>query len=571
MSLLGFAQMTPVQATAIPLMLAGKDVVAEAVTGSGKTLAFLLPILQRLVAKKWPPKKVGAIIISPTRELAAQTKKVLDQFLADAVEPLPLTAHLLIGGSNAKEAKENLMKTILIATPGRLEQLLSSSLLDCKALEMLVLDEADRLLEMGFEPSLNAIFQKLPKQRRTALFSATMAEASLDVLIRAGLRDPVKLVVKVSAKSQFGKEQSIPTSLSIRAVTVEAAHKWALLDTLLSEHDDQKCIVYFATCYCVDYFHKLATTVLGKKYHGLHGKMEMKKRTSIYKQFSESVAGVLFCTDVAARGLDIPDIDFVIHFDPPQDPQQFVHRSGRTARNGRTGSALLFLQPNEEAYLDFLRLRSIPITSVDPPLFSAEKDAKEICKRILSDRDLHDRGVRAFVSYLQMYRKHQASYIFRTEQLDLQSLIFGFYLLRPPKCPELANCKDVIGCASRYLGIDSIEELENQLTYKDPLKQSAYMAKKEAQVEAGKAKKQVQKKTAAWSDRTQSKQKRDERREKKEAKRKHVTVREQVDEEAEWAELQKEMRKIKKRKKGGDVSDSSDEDVYNEDDKALGI
>ncbi|CAB4432144.1 unnamed protein product [Rhizophagus irregularis] len=445
---LGFSEMTPVQASAIPLFMKNKDVVIEAVTGSAKN-------------------EIGAIVITPTRELAQQISSVFSIFLKDP--SLPKHA-LIIGGTTTlhddiAEFKE-LGPDILIGTPGRLRDLLigkgsEKSVVNTKELEILVLDEADRLLDMGFSQTLDNIITHLPKQRRTGLFSATMTD-SISEIVRVGLRNPVKVVVKV--EDIISKdEQRTPLTLDIGCIVCEPHQKLAQLIRIINrEKTTKKCIVYYATCACVDYFYKILTKLSqlkGISIHSLHGKMDTKRRTATYQSFINlptTSKALLLCTDVAARGLDMPDVDFIIQMDPPQDPKVFSHRCGRTARAGKKGKAILLLvKGREEVYVDFLKIRKIPVrllsyilsdnsnTIVTQDTIDEENDnlLKQVQDIVLADRDLHDKGTKAFVSYVRFYTKHDASYIFRLKDLDLGKVAKGYGLLRLPKMPELKDYK----------------------------------------------------------------------------------------------------------------------------------
>uniref|UniRef100_A0AAR2LDR3 ATP-dependent RNA helicase n=1 Tax=Pygocentrus nattereri TaxID=42514 RepID=A0AAR2LDR3_PYGNA len=406
---LGFTYMTPVQSACIPLFMNNKDVAAEAVTGSGKTLAFVIPVLEILLKREEKLKKmqVGALIITPTRELAIQISEVMGQFLEEFPQFRQI---LLIGGSNPIEDVEK-FKThganIMIGTPGRLEDMFRRKadgldLASCvKALDVLVLDEADRLLDMGFEASLNTILGYLPKQRRTGLFSATQTQ-ELEKLVRAGLRNPVRITVKekgVAASSV----QKTPARLS-NYYTVK--DKFNTLVAFLRQHKHEKQLVFFSTCACVEYFGK-ALEVLVKNVTVLciHGKMK-DKRNKIFSEFRELRSS-------------------------------FVHRCGRTARIGNRGSALVFLLPMEESYVNFLSINQKCPLQLYPPV----KDVVDILPKLkalaLGDRAVFERGMRAFVSYVQAYAKHECSLIFRIKDLDFASLARGFALLRMPKMPEL--------------------------------------------------------------------------------------------------------------------------------------
>jgi ATP-dependent RNA helicase DDX55/SPB4 len=438
---LGFVKATPVQAATIPLFAQNKDVVVEAVTGSGKTLAFLLPILEILKKRKqvWRASEIGALVISPTRELARQIGEALDPFLAS----FGLCKAIFTGGSGDVALDASRFQAeggnIVIGTPGRLEDLLAKypDLLVMKGLEVLVLDEADRLLDMGFERQLNSVIARLPKQRRTGLFSATMTNA-VNELIRTGLRNPVKVTVKVESTTSSGGEQKIPESLTIHYQVAGHEDRLAFLLNYLDVTHRTKTIVYFGTCACVDYYAKAVTRLPSRQGNkaaiiALHGKMEPRRRANVFKEFVGSPSAVLFCTDLAARGLDFPDIELVVQFDAPQDPASFVHRCGRTARSGREGTALLMLTPQEEAYIDFLRCRMIPITALEQQqqskAFNTTTLHAELIKINSEDREMYEKSLRAFVSYMRFYQEHHAKFIFEFKSLDIGALARSYGLL----------------------------------------------------------------------------------------------------------------------------------------------
>ncbi|NXU27593.1 DDX55 helicase, partial [Thalassarche chlororhynchos] len=359
---LGFARMTPVQSATIPLFMNNKDVAAEAVTGSGKTLAFVIPILEILLRREEKLKKmqVGAIIITPTRELAIQIDEVLSHF----TKHFPRFSQiLLIGGRNPMEDVEKFKEhggNIIVATPGRLEDLFRRKadgldLASCvKSLDVLVLDEADRLLDMGFEASLNAILDFLPKQRRTGLFSATQTQ-EVENLVRAGLRNPVRISVKEKGVAA-SNTQKTPTRLENYYMICKADEKFNQLVHFLRHHKQEKHLVFFSTCACVEYYGKALESLIKQvKIMSIHGKMK-HKRNKIFTEFRKFPGGILVCTDVMARGIDIPEVHWVLQYDPPSSASAFVHRCGRTARIGNVGSALVFLLPMEESYINFLSI-----------------------------------------------------------------------------------------------------------------------------------------------------------------------------------------------------------------------
>ncbi|MCJ1398481.1 ATP-dependent rRNA helicase spb4 [Xylographa trunciseda] len=487
-SSMGFKRMTPVQASTIPLFMGHKDVVVEAVTGSGKTLAFLIPVVERLLRLEEPIKKhhVGAIIVAPTRELATQINGVLLSLLAfhspsaallrppdanDGVtvvvseekdspklssSTVKVVPQLLLGGTTtpAQDLSHFLKHSpnLLISTPGRLLELLSSPHVHCpqSSFEVLVLDEADRLLDLGFKEDLQKILSKLPKQRRTGLFSASVSEA-VDQIVRVGLRNPVKISVKVRGAAG-GDDQRTPASLQMSYLVAPASHKFPLLCKLLSsiEPVPSKCIVYLSTCAAVDYFQYILPSILpnrdGQSFTlvPLHGKHPPKVRQKNFTKFADAVVpSILLTTDVAARGLDIPQVDLVVQIDPPSDPKVFLHRCGRAGRAGRKGLSVIFLQPGrEEDYIPFLDVRKTPISPLKLPglhVTSTEVDSvvEKLQKVVLTDRAFHDKAQRGFVSWVKSYSKHQASSIFRTLDTDWEDSGKAWGLLKLPKMPEL--------------------------------------------------------------------------------------------------------------------------------------
>ena len=354
---LGFEFMTDVQASTIPHFMQNKDVAVEAVTGSGKTLAFVIPVVEMLSKRvqQWTKHEVGALVLSPTRELASQIASVFTPFL-----PGSLNSAILIGGSDIQADVALINEQgaqVVIATPGRLVDLLSRS--DCRlasavrSIEVLILDEADRLLELGFEQSINIVLSYLPKQRRTGLFSATLTQG-VQSLIRAGMRNPITITLRDSCSTDdlTPTPRTLNNYYLVSSAQTKVAHLFSLLKTLR----DKKIIVFFATCAAVSYFAQLTKRLLpSANVLALHGRMH-SKRQKCFDRFSSSTSAVLMCTDVMARGVDFPCVDWVIQFDPPSSTKAFVHRCGRTARSGNQGQALVMLLESEVTYVDFLKL-----------------------------------------------------------------------------------------------------------------------------------------------------------------------------------------------------------------------
>lgn len=439
----GFDFCTPVQANTIPLLCSYKDVAVDAATGSGKTLAFVVPLVE-IIRRAAPPKphQVLGVIISPTRELSSQIFKVAEPFIATLSNVRPV---LLVGGVEVKADMRQIEEegaNLLIGTPGRLNDIMDQmdDTLDFRNLEILILDEADRLLDMGFQKQISSIISRLPKLRRTGLFSATQTEAVVE-LSRAGLRNPVRVEVQVQDKRQKDITSKTPSGLHIEYIQCEADEKPLQLIDLLLKNKTQKMIIYFMTCACVDYWGAVLpclSLLKGFSLIPLHGQMKQKAREKALASFTSLSSGILLCTDVAARGLDIPGVDCVVQYDPPQDPDMFIHRVGRTARMGRQGSAIVFLMPKEEAYIEFLRIRRVPLVERE-----CSDEVPNIIPQIRTaakkDRAIMEKGLKAFVSYVRAYKEHRCSFIFRWKELEIGKLGMGHGLLQLPSMPEVKH------------------------------------------------------------------------------------------------------------------------------------
>uniref|UniRef100_A0A0B7K5V9 ATP-dependent RNA helicase n=1 Tax=Bionectria ochroleuca TaxID=29856 RepID=A0A0B7K5V9_BIOOC len=495
-STMGFKQMTPVQAATIPHFMGNKDVVVEAVTGSGKTLSFLVPAVQRILRLEEPTTRhhVAAIIVSPTRELAAQIHSVLLSLLEyhpPSAELLPylkeeedkrpttsvpaIVPQLLVGGTTtvAQDLSFFLRHSpnILISSPGRLVELLSSPYVHCpqSSFQMLVLDEADRLLDLGFKQDLQKIISHLPKQRRTGLFSASVSEA-VGEIIRVGLRNPVKIEVRVKMKDGgVLEDRKTPASLQMAYLVKPASQKLPALAQILEGLPirPQRTIVFLSTCAAVDYFQHVLPELLPEGFAliPLHGKHQPKVREKNFNRFLTAVSPtVLLTTDLAAH------------------PKVFIHRSGRAGRAGRKGLAVVMLHPGpEEDYVRFLEIRKTPIALLEKPEVSTtQEDADQAAEKIRSllraDRALHDKAQRAFVSW-------------------------GWGLLRMPKMPELKSWQ-----GDKFLGVevdwDNFAYLEKsrEKARQEALEAERSGAAKLARDEEASKRKRKMKANEAWSN-----------------------------------------------------------------------
>ena len=332
---------TPIQLEAIPLALAGHDLLGGAQTGTGKTAAFSLPLLQRLSKETPPngPRKPRALILTPTRELAVQ--------VADSIKTygrhLRLNVTSIYGGAGMGPQVDHLRRgtDILVATPGRLIDHLERGSAKLDAIEILVLDEADRMLDMGFLPAIKRILNRVPKERQTLLFSATFEDAIKSLALEF-MRDPKQ--VQVTAKN------TIADTIVHRAHPVDGSRKRDLLiDILTRRHTDQVLVFGKTKHGCNRLAEQLETA--GLKAVAIHGNKSQAQRQKALNLFKAGKARVLVATDVAARGLDIPDLPLVINHDLPMVAEDYVHRIGRTGRNGANGEALSLVSPDEAQLL----------------------------------------------------------------------------------------------------------------------------------------------------------------------------------------------------------------------------
>jgi ATP-dependent RNA helicase RhlE len=343
---------TPIQTQAIPEALKGRDVMGLAQTGTGKTLAFGLPIADTLLGKniKCEPKTTRALILAPTRELAKQITDNLQLILKNA----HLRVGLVVGGASINAQTQRLLRGahILVATPGRLVDLLDRQALTLAKTEYLVLDEADQMLDLGFIHALRKIAKLLPEQRQTLLFSATMPKL-MNEIAGSFLTDPVRIEVTPPGRTADRIDQSV--------VFVDTAGKPDALVNLLDTHRDELALVFARTKHGSD---KLARKLENQGFAvaALHGNKSQGQRTRALNDFKEGRLRVLVATDVAARGIDIPDVRHVYNYDLPNVADTYVHRIGRTARAGKDGRAVSLCSPDEMGeLLDIEKLIGNPI------------------------------------------------------------------------------------------------------------------------------------------------------------------------------------------------------------------
>ncbi|XP_074072736.1 putative ATP-dependent RNA helicase DDX10 [Macrotis lagotis] len=413
-----YRMVTEIQRQTIGLALQGKDVLGAAKTGSGKTLAFLVPVLEALYRLQWTSADgLGVLIISPTRELAYQTFEVLRKVGKNH----DFSAGLIIGGKDLKHESERINQiNILICTPGRLLQHMDeTTYFHATNLQILVLDEADRILDMGFADTMNAIIENLPPKRQTLLFSATQTKSVKD-LARLSLKDPEYVWVHEKAK------YSTPATLDQNYIICELHQKISMLYSFLRSHLKKKSIVFFASCKEVQYLFRVFCRLRpGVSILALHGKQQQMRRMEVYNEFVRKKSAVLFATDIAARGLDFPAVNWVLQFDCPEDANTYIHRAGRTARYKEGGESLLILLPSEEKGMVYqLSQKKVPVKEIkiNPEKFIDIQ--KKLEAFLAQDQDLKERAQRCFVSYLR------SVYLMKNKEVfDVNKLLLPEYAL----------------------------------------------------------------------------------------------------------------------------------------------
>ncbi|XP_065863015.1 DEAD-box ATP-dependent RNA helicase 51-like [Euphorbia lathyris] len=424
---MGFQYMTQIQARSVPPLLIGKDVLGAARTGSGKTLAFLIPAVELLYNIHFAPRNgTGVVVICPTRELAIQTHAVAKDLLKYHSQ----TLGLVIGGSARKGEAERIVKgvNLLVATPGRLlDHLQNTKGFIYKNLKCLVVDEADRILEANFEEEMQQIIKLLPKTRQTALFSATQTKKVEDLARLSFQTAPIYVDV------DDGRTKVTNEGLQQGYCVVPSAKRFVLLYSFLKRNLSKKVMVFFSSCNSVKYHSELLRYIQVECFD-IHGKQKQQKRTTTFFDFCKAEKGILLCTDVAARGLDIPAVDWIVQYDPPDEPKEYIHRVGRTARGeGGKGNALLFLIPEELQFLRYLKAAKVPVKEYE---FDDKKLANvqsHLEKLVANNYYLNKSAKDAYRSYILAYNSHSMKDIFNVHRLDMQAIATSFCFSCPPK------------------------------------------------------------------------------------------------------------------------------------------
>lgn len=414
----------------------GRDILGAAKTGSGKTLAFIIPILETLYRLNWSKVDgLGALILSPTRELALQIFDVLRKV---GSRHHTISAGLVIGGKDVKEEKFRVGgMNIIIGTPGRvLQHMDESPTFNCDSLKMLVLDEADRILDMGFEKEVNAILKNLPTFKQTLLFSATQT-TSVKQLARLSLKNPE--IISVHAEEEI----STPVQLDQNYLVCNVEEKMDILWSFIKTHLRKKVLVFLSSQKQVRFiFNAFSQMRPGVPLMHIHGKMNQTKRMGQYYDFSKRPYAVMFATDVAARGLDFHNIHWVIQLDCPESAETYIHRVGRTARYTSQGKATLFLAPSELKFLERLETSKIPIKKTNVNMNRIQSVQASVQALLIQSPEMKFLAQKALRSYLRSIHLMSDKEVFDVNSVNVETFAKSLGLLQIPKV-KFANVKKV--------------------------------------------------------------------------------------------------------------------------------
>ena len=423
LTLQGYETATEIQAKSIPIALKGEDIIGSAKTGSGKSLAFLIPTVEYILNH---PKNEGiqSLVITPTRELALQLYDLAKSLMNDN----GTTCVLVIGGGNRKKEAEKLSSSearIIICTPGRLiDHMVNTKKFNYNNIKILIIDEADKILKIGFEEELTEIIKLIPKNRQTLLFSAT---------ITPKVEDLITLSVKNYENIRIKSSDPTVSTLEQGYLIIDADKKFLFLFTFFKKNKNSKILVFFATCKEVEFYSSLLNYV-DVPVLSITGEYKQQKRSTTFMEFCSLDKGILLCTDVAQRGLDIPDVDWVIQYDPPHDPEEYLHRVGRTARGAnKVGKALLMIMPNEINFIRMLQLYKIKLDEFQFPEKKLAKVQEQLEKLVnKKDKYLLNLATEAYRAYLHSYHANTDKDTFDLEKLDLLKVCKSFGLISPP-------------------------------------------------------------------------------------------------------------------------------------------
>ena len=421
----GFVEASPIQEQTIPLALEGKDVIGQAQTGTGKTAAFGLPTLEKIDVDN---TVIQALVIAPTRELAVQSQEELFRFGRSK----GVKVRSVYGGSSIEKQIKALKSGahIVVGTPGRLLDLIKRKALKLNHIETLILDEADEMLNMGFLEDIEAIISRVPEERQTLLFSATMPDAIKRIGVQF-MKEPEH--VKIAAKE-------LTTELVDQYyIRVKEGEKFDTMTRLMDVEQPELAIVFGRTKRRVDELTR-GLKIRGFRAEGIHGDLDQNKRLRVLRDFKNGNLDVLVATDVAARGLDISGVTHVYNYDIPQDPESYVHRIGRTGRAGKSGQSITFVAPNEMGYLQIIEnLTKKRMKGMKPATAEEAFQAKKQVALKKIERDFEDESIRTnFEKFGKDARKLAAE--FTPEELAMY--ILSLTVQDPDSLPEVEIARE---------------------------------------------------------------------------------------------------------------------------------
>lgn len=421
----GFVEASPIQEQTIPLALEGKDVIGQAQTGTGKTAAFGLPTLEKIDVDN---TVIQALVIAPTRELAVQSQEELFRFGRSK----GVKVRSVYGGSSIEKQIKALKSGahIVVGTPGRLLDLIKRKALKLNHIETLILDEADEMLNMGFLEDIEAIISRVPEERQTLLFSATMPDAIKRIGVQF-MKEPEH--VKIAAKE-------LTTELVDQYyIRVKEGEKFDTMTRLMDVEQPELAIVFGRTKRRVDELTR-GLKIRGFRAEGIHGDLDQNKRLRVLRDFKSGNLDVLVATDVAARGLDISGVTHVYNYDIPQDPESYVHRIGRTGRAGKSGQSITFVAPNEMGYLQIIEnLTKKRMKGMKPATAEEAFQAKKQVALKKIERDFEDESIRTnFEKFGKDARKLAAE--FTPEELAMY--ILSLTVQDPDSLPEVEIARE---------------------------------------------------------------------------------------------------------------------------------
>ena len=456
-----YFNLTPIQRCTLPHTLGGRDLLGASKTGSGKTLCFLIPVLENLYREGWVKEEgLGALILLPTRELAIQVFEVINKI----GKYHNFSVGMVIGGNDYEKERYVVSNmNILIGTPGRVLQHMSESyMFNADNLKMLVIDEADRILDEGFEEELLKLLNYLPKNRQTMLFSATLTR-NLKRLVKIHMRSPEYInlsntdsvlnaieninknelsIMKVNnnnsnnvSNDNNSNDLIIPKNLNQFYTIVEPEDRINILYSFLKTHKTSKCLVFVSSRKQVRYFTEVFKHLkLGMLFLDIHGKQKQGKRSSTFYTFSEKRNSVvLFATDIASRGVDFPAIDWVIQLDPPEDISQYIHRVGRTARYKSDGNSVLFVSEKENNFINELKIRKINILKMKIPQNKINNIVPVVRSLLSEHKELIELAEKAITSYVKSINLMTNKSVFNIKNIDLGKLALSYGLVSSPE------------------------------------------------------------------------------------------------------------------------------------------